>query len=72
LTQRVNVLVADCNGDTTGAAPPRLRDRDAPAVICYITSADGPPKGVVLSSADVLASADTYARHVLQLTPSDV
>jgi 2-aminobenzoate-CoA ligase len=72
LTRRVNVLVADCNGGTTEAAPSRLRGRDAPAVICYITSADGPPKGVVLSSADVLASADTYARHVLQLTPSDV
>ncbi len=46
--------------------------RDEPALITYITSADGPPKGVVQSPAEILASADTYARHVLGLTSRDV
>ena len=51
---------------------PQPRHRDAPAVLCYITSADGTPKGVVLSSADMLANADTYARCVLEMGAHDV
>lgn len=46
--------------------------RDHPALITYITSADGPLKGVVHSPADILASADTYASEVLRLTSADV
>jgi 2-aminobenzoate-CoA ligase len=46
--------------------------RDEPALITYITSADGPPKGVVQSRAEILAAADTYARDVLRLTSRDV
>ena len=46
--------------------------RDDPALLTYIGSADGTLKGVVHSPADLLATADTYARDVLELSPSDV
>jgi 2-aminobenzoate-CoA ligase len=52
--------------------PPHAAGRDEPALITYITSANGPPKGVVQSRAEILAAADTYARDVLRLTPRDV
>lgn len=46
--------------------------RDHPAVITYITDSNGTLKGAVHSAAEILASADTYARDVLALTSSDV
>ncbi len=45
---------------------------DAPALITYITGAGGTLKGIVHSPAELLATADTYARHVLDLSPRDV
>ena len=45
---------------------------DQPAVITYITSSNGTAKGAVHSPAEILASADTYARHILALTSSDI
>ncbi len=46
--------------------------RDQPAVITYITGSDGRLRGAVHSPAEIIASADTYARHVLALTSSDI
>ena len=52
--------------------PPYPTERDHPAVITYIASADGTLKGVVHSPAHILASADTYADDILRLTSADV
>lgn len=52
--------------------PPYPTGRDFPALITYITSACGTPRGVVHSPADILATADTYAREVLALRRRDV
>jgi 2-aminobenzoate-CoA ligase len=68
----VRAISVDETAESGDPPPARLRHPDRPAIICYITSADGPPKGVVLSSADLLASADTYARQVLELSRDDV
>jgi 2-aminobenzoate-CoA ligase len=46
--------------------------RDWPALITYITSAAGPAKGVVHTPIDLLSTADTYAREVLNLSAADV
>jgi 2-aminobenzoate-CoA ligase len=45
---------------------------DGPALITYITSATGAPKGVVHSPAEILATADTYASDVLELSARDI
>ena len=42
------------------------------AVIAYTSGSTGPPKGATHTPADMLASADAYARHVLDLRPDDV
>ena len=52
--------------------PPHVADLGRPASLTYITSAEGPPKGVVHSRADILAATDTYARDVLKLTSMDI
>jgi 2-aminobenzoate-CoA ligase len=52
---------------------PVWRPRDAVAVIVYTADAESVlPKGACYSAADLLATADTYARHVLNVTPDDV
>ncbi|HEV3141349.1 MAG TPA: AMP-binding protein [Vicinamibacterales bacterium] len=65
------VSLDDLAGDPI-PSPAHPNHRDQPALITYITSADGPLKGVVHSPADILASVDTYARDVIRLTSADV
>jgi 2-aminobenzoate-CoA ligase len=43
-----------------------------PASITYIANVAGPPKGVVHSPAEILATADLYGRRSLGLTSADV
>jgi 2-aminobenzoate-CoA ligase len=51
---------------------PVLVPRDALAMIAYTSGSTGRPKGTCHTPEDILASADAYAAHVLQPTPSDI
>ena len=64
--------VDDLPCDSAADPAPFPTPRDAPAVITYISCADGPLRGVVHSPADFLAAADAYARGVLGLEAADV
>ncbi|PYR23971.1 MAG: 2-aminobenzoate-CoA ligase [Acidobacteria bacterium] len=66
--RRLESLIADAP-DRLDPAPVASGDV---ALIAYTSGSTGAPKGATHTPADVLASADGYARHVLGTTPDDV
>jgi 2-aminobenzoate-CoA ligase len=67
-------LVVPFDGLVDRLSPPTAHPtaRHDPALITYVASATGAPKGVVHSPVEILATADTYARDVLDLSPDDI
>jgi 2-aminobenzoate-CoA ligase len=67
-------LVVPFDGPVVSVSPPSAHPtaRDHPALITYVASATGAPRGVVHSPAEILATADTYARDVLELSRDDI
>lgn len=78
-----HVVVADADGDGAAigwsglierASPdltPESTSRDAPAFWLYSSGSTGRPKGCVHLQHDMVVCAETYARRVLAIRPSD-
>jgi 2-aminobenzoate-CoA ligase len=58
--------------DHRGPLEPAPTRRSDVALIAYTSGSTGIPKGCAHFHEDVLAIADTYARHILKPTPEDV
>src|SRR5208283_4736129 len=52
--------------------PPAETDAESLALLAYTSGSTGEPKGTLHTHRDVLAIADSYARHVLSPTPDDI
>ncbi|MDV6271133.1 class I adenylate-forming enzyme family protein [Rhodococcus globerulus] len=66
------IVVVGCDVDLPSAALPSLdlADRHTPALICHTSGTTGTPKGAVLTSGNLLASAESV-RVAWRWTPDD-
>ncbi|MBI4443625.1 MAG: benzoate-CoA ligase family protein [Acidobacteria bacterium] len=52
--------------------PPAETDAESLALLAYTSGSTGVPKGTIHTHRDILAIADSYARHILSPVPEDV